>query len=126
MTTENYYGSQVARPEGAATKDYRIAKVFAQDHWERACGLSDEILSENQVWYTVRMDVAGFSDMLTDADYYSDPYVASEMGMSSLAQSAKRVLAALLNQGAPEGYTVERRGLGYCVVNADGTTWQGD
>lgn len=105
-----------------STKDYRIAKVFAQDHWERDCGRTDEVLSENKVWYTVRMDADGYSDMLTDADYYCDPYVAREMGMASLAQSAQRVRDALLKQGPPDGYAVERRGLSYVLTYADGST----
>jgi len=88
------------------TKTYRLARTFSQDHWDRDCGDTDNVLraTDRLVW--VEMDVDGYRDMLTDADYYWD--LRGEMEMAELARSAKCVLDALVKAGPPEGYAVER------------------
>lgn len=109
----NYYGWEVIRPEGTATKEYRLPPTFARDHWERACGVDDVIISASSRAYVVEMDVAGYRDMLSDAEYYWE--CRSEMQMPGLTKSAKRVLEILVAVGPPAGYTVERVGHDYRV-----------
>lgn len=83
-------------------KEYRIGKVFAQDHWDRGCGENDVIVRENGVFYIVRLDEAGYKDMLTDADYYWDMRKEmSEWGGGDLCKAAKRTYDALVKQGPP-------------------------
>ena len=97
-----------------STKTYRLAALFAMDHYDRGCGQNDRVIRETKTHYTVEMDADGFSDMLTDADYYWD--MRSEMdGLEGIYRSAKRVLDALLQQGPPPGYVITRRGYSYRV-----------
>lgn len=95
-------------------KRYTIARIFAEDHWERNCGLTDEVVKVNARTVVVDLDVDGYQDMLTDADYYWD--MRDEMSWDSLCQSAKRVMAALLKAGPPDGFEVVRRGISYVTV----------
>jgi len=95
------------------TKTYTLAATFADDHWERECGLTDLVVKRTKNRVTVVMDAEGYSDMLSDADYYWD--MRDETGADSLSRSAKRVLDALLQAGPPEGYVVTRRGYSYRV-----------
>lgn len=102
-----------------ATKTYRIAALFAMDHYDRGCGETDRVIRQTKNHYTVEMDAAGFSDMLTDADYYWE--FRGEMdGVQGICRSAKRVLDALLEQGPPPGYVITKRGdCSYRVVPTD-------
>jgi hypothetical protein len=96
------------------TKTYTLASTFADDHWERGCGETDIEVKRTANRVTVELDAEGYSDMLTDADYYWD--MRSEMdGLEGIVRSAKRVLDALLQAGPPEGYVVTRRGYSYRV-----------
>lgn len=55
------------------THVYRIAHRFADDHWSRDLGISDTTVHMTKSHYFVRMTNANAEDMLSDADYYSDP-----------------------------------------------------
>ena len=97
-----------------STKTYTLAWTFVMDHWDRGCGQTDIEVKRTANRVTVTLDAEGYSDMLTDADYYWD--MREEMdGLESIVRSAKRVLDVLLKQGPPEGYVVTRRGYSYRV-----------
>jgi len=83
------------------TKIYRLPKKFADDHWGRECGETDRIVRETKTHYYVEMDMEGYRDMLSDADYYRDfaRYEGFEWG--PLAASAKATYDALHKAGAP-------------------------
>lgn len=98
-----------------STKIYKLAALFAMDHHDRGCGETDRIVRQTKLHWFVEMDAAGYEDMLTDADYYHD--MRHEMdGLEGICRSAKRVLDALLEQGPPEGFAIERRGHSFHVV----------
>lgn len=96
------------------TKTYRLARTFCEDHWDRGCGETDKVLREMKRIVEVELDIDGFRDMLSDADYYWD--LRTEMGGDELCRSAKCVLDALEKAGPPEGYAIERRGFSVRVV----------
>lgn len=96
----NYYGEVVTREPGTITKIYRIAGTFAEDHWGRDLGRTDVIIKATSKGIVVEMDEDGYSDMLSDAEYYWE--MRDEMeGLDYLTRSAKRVAAALIKAGAP-------------------------
>lgn len=99
-TATNYYGKPIVREPGTPTQVYRIATTFAIDHWERACGWNDVVIKVTKKGVTVEMDSDGYSDMLSDAEYYWE--MRDEMSLDSLCQSAKRVMDALVKAGPPE------------------------
>lgn len=86
-----------------STAIYRLPKAFASDHWGRDCGTTDEVVRETKSHYYVKMDADGYSDMLSDADYYCFmPGDFLEAGMSiGFIASARATLAALRKQGPP-------------------------
>lgn len=82
-----------------ARREYRLPKVFAEDHWDRDCGQTDVVVRETKTHYFVSMDANGYSDMESDADYYV--YMGAEiMGLGFLA-SARATLKALRAAGPP-------------------------
>jgi hypothetical protein len=95
----NYIEETVVRPEGTPVKQYRIAPTFAQDHYERACGVTDVMVSITRKGWTVEMDPAGYADMLSDAEYYVE--CGHEMDWPQLIKSAKRVMEVLRKAGPP-------------------------
>jgi hypothetical protein len=100
------------------TKAYRLAALFTMDHHDRGCGVTDKVLRRGKHTVIVEMDGEGYSDMLTDADYYWD--MRDEMdGLEGIVRSAKRVLDVLLREGPPPGYTVTRHRHSYRVVPID-------
>lgn len=74
-----------------------LPKVFYADHIERG-NTTGVFVAENKNVIKVSMTRGEIGDLLSDADYYSDSYTASEMGMRGLAQSAKRTIAAIGRQ----------------------------
>jgi len=97
------------------TRTYTLAALFCDDHYDRGCGQTDVVVKRTATRLTVTMDVEGYRDMLSDADYYWD--CRSEMdGLEGIYRSAKRVLDVLLREGPPAGYRLEKRGYNYYVV----------
>jgi hypothetical protein len=84
-----------------ATKTYRLARTFCEDHWERDCGQTDTVLRVTERFVTVTLDDEGYADMLSDADYYWSCRDQFD-GYSAIIASASRVLDALRKQGPPE------------------------
>jgi len=85
------------------TKTYKLPKRFADDHWSRDCGETDKIVRETSTHYIVEMDAEGYSDMLSDADLYSDhTHFDPPQDYFGLAQSAKATVKALTAAGEPE------------------------
>lgn len=90
-------------PGMSDTAIYRLSKCFADDHWSRGCGETDEIVRETKSHYYVKMDAGGYSDMLSDADYYCfmpGDFLEAHMFIGFIA-SARATLAALRKQGPP-------------------------
>ena len=89
------------------THVYRISKRFAEDHWSRDLGTSDRVVHETKNHYFVRMTDANASDMLSDAEFYSDPtmFDADLMWLVSAARGTAHTLAQQLQQVAERGRT---------------------
>lgn len=86
------------------TKTYRLPPRFYEDHTARDLpedGISAKV-SENARFVYVEMDAAAYDDLLSDAEHYADEGIAAEMGLPTLAASARRTVAALNRQGRPE------------------------
>jgi hypothetical protein len=83
------------------TKIYRLPKKFADDHWDRDCGETDRTVRETKAHYYVEMDMEGYRDMLSDADYYRDFDRYEGFEWAPLASSARATYAALKKAGAP-------------------------
>lgn len=88
-----------------STAIYRLPKRFAEDHWNRDCGRTDEIIRETRTHFYVKMDADGWGDMESDADYVIDS--GSEMGWEyqGLIASARATRDALRKQGPPSAVT---------------------
>ena len=84
------------------TKTYRIARKFAEDHWDRGCGETDNILRVTERFVTVALDADGYKDMVSDAEYYWSCRDQFDADYRDVCASASRVLDALRKSGAPE------------------------
>ena len=101
----NYHGQDVTHD--GASWHYLIASGFAYDHWARDLGEGDIIapavhtkgVHAHRVG--VYLDAAGYDDMLSDAQYYADMRGELTGDAKWLADSAARVVKALLKRGAP-------------------------
>ena len=84
------------------TAIYRLPKRFAEDHWGRDCGQTDEIVRETKSHFYVKMDQDGWGDMESDADFYvgMGGEMIESMGIGFIA-SARATLNALRKQGPP-------------------------
>lgn len=84
------------------TATYRIPKTLYDDHISRALpgGL---IVSETKKHYTVELDLADYTELLGDADHYSDPVIAADLGFEygGLIASARATKNALVKAGPP-------------------------
>lgn len=88
------------------TKTYKLPKRFAEDHWGRDLGRNDEVVRETSTHFFVEMDADGYSDMLGDAEFYSDHTLFDPPNAYfGLAQSAKATVKALVAAGEPESET---------------------
>ena len=85
-----------------ATKTYRLARKFCDDHWDRGCGETDNVLRVTERFVTVALDAEGYADMLSDADYYWSCRDQFDPAYRDIIASASRVLDALRKAGAPE------------------------
>ena len=85
------------------TKTYKLPKRFANDHWSRDYGQNSTVVRETADHIYVQMDADDYSEMLSDADLYSDhTHFDPPQAFFGLAQSAKATVRALKAQGAPE------------------------
>lgn len=85
---------------------YRLSPTFCDDHWARDCGAKDVIIRRGKFCVYVRLDAEGYSDMLSDAELYSDhTHFDPPSQYKQLAQSAQRVVAVLEKAGPPEAAT---------------------
>jgi hypothetical protein len=85
--------------------EYRIGKVFYDDHVYRECGATGHIVHEFSNAYVVSLDIEALGDLVSDASYYADSSGFDPgIGLGHLHAAARRTLKALRKQGAPEGY----------------------
>jgi hypothetical protein len=104
-TGANWHGVPVQQT--GATEYYLIARAFAEDHWGRDCGEGDVIynLMHDQGVFKhrvgVRLDAAGYEDMLSDARYYAGMRDQLTGEDKKLSDSAARVVKVLTKRGAP-------------------------
>ena len=63
-----------------------IPRAFYDDHTSRECGQSGEVLKTLSKTYRVALDLEAFSDLFSDADYYSD--IVREAGAEYLGLQA--------------------------------------
>lgn len=92
-----------------ASKIYTISRVFAEDHWGRECGKSDVVIRGNKRTVRVLLDDDGYSDMLSDAEYYYDCRADFEEGYKDVIQSARRVMNTLKKVGPPVGEVPDKK-----------------
>lgn len=85
-----------------------LPPTFYADHVDR-CLPSGHVIhtTKNNLW--VQVDKAAFADLVSDADYYSDPFVAADVLSCSpylfgMLTSAKATLRRLRKVDAPEGW----------------------
>lgn len=91
-----------------ATKTYRLSPMFCNDHWSRDCGQTDKTVKEGKYCVYVQLDADGYADMLSDAELYSDhTHFDPPEDFYKLAQSAKRVVKVLKQEGPPEAAPAE-------------------
>lgn len=85
-------------------KTYQLPPTFYHDH--RSRDLPEEgtstVVRETKTAVFVEMDGAAYRDLLSDAEYYSDPGIARDMGMPGLAASARATVRRLTAEGPPE------------------------
>lgn len=82
-------------------KEYRIPPKFYWDHTYRDLpeqGIS-VLVKETRQYVIVRLDDLALADLYGDADFYSDPGIARDMGQPGLAASARATAKALREQG---------------------------
>jgi hypothetical protein len=86
-----------------ATKTYIVPAAFYLDHIGRDCGETDKIIKKTRNRIIVELDESGYSDLLSDADYYWDCRAMMDMVRPSIIRSAKRTKEILELVGAPNG-----------------------
>jgi hypothetical protein len=78
---------------------YRLPKRFAEDHWERELVFKgDWVVHETKQHVFVRLSEEGAHDMLSDADYYSEPGMGWAEGLEGIRASARYTLKAMQQQ----------------------------
>ena len=89
------------------THVYRVSKLFSEDHWNRDLGWSDRIVHETKNHFFVRMTDENASDLLSDADYYSDPsgFDPDLMYLVSAARGMVTTMRKQIEQVTERGYT---------------------
>jgi hypothetical protein len=71
-----------------------LPRVFFEDHVDRDLP-HGYVIKITRYTVDAMMTRNEITELLSDADYYSDSGIARDMGMPSLAQSAKRTIAAI-------------------------------
>ena len=84
-----------------ATKIYKVPAIFYDDHIGRDCGVTDRIIEAKKNYFVVELDEVGYSDLLSDADYYWDCREMIDMCNPKIIRSAKRTLDYLVKVGGP-------------------------
>jgi hypothetical protein len=82
-------------------KTYKLAAAFAEDHWQRELGTTDTVLGVSGRRVIVELDTEGYSDMLSDAQYYWECRDQFDSNYKYLTDSAGRVYRALTKAGPP-------------------------
>jgi len=94
------HSAQGAELKGKKMNTYKVTKAFYADHLSRDCGNSADIVKETKTHYTLALTADTYADLLSDAQYYTDPDIASEMwnDYRGVVMSAKATLKVLLAQ----------------------------
>jgi hypothetical protein len=79
-----------------------VPTAFYDDHKSRDRGETGRRVTARKV----ELDSVAYDDLLSDARYYSDPYVCRDMGRSGLAASARATVAKLTAVERPDGPTL--------------------
>ncbi len=91
--------------ETTHTREYRLPKVFVNDHDDRNClrtadgsdcSITDVTVKQTKTHYTLRLTAAQAAELMSDADYYAS---MSDCEMRGLISSARATVNALLKQG---------------------------
>lgn len=72
-----------------------VPAKFYEDHRARDCGYSDRILKETKTSVTVSLDMEGYNDLYSDADYYAGFGGEDFQWNRGICLSAKATLKAL-------------------------------
>jgi len=95
--------------------EYRIGKVFYDDHVYRECGQTGEVIEELKNQYVVSLDLEALNDLVSDASYYASAN-GFIPGLGNLHAAARRTLKALRKQGPPSGYRFKESSNGIVTV----------
>jgi hypothetical protein len=79
----------------------QIPKKFYGDHLERDCGEGSRIVHKTKSHYVVELNLYGYNDLLSDADFYTDNGDCSQdFGF----RSAARACANAIRKACPNGF----------------------
>jgi hypothetical protein len=75
--------------------EYKIPPHFYFDHLSRECGKSGKIVRSTKNYLIVDLDDSALSDLLSDANYYSESGDISDPSIRGLVTSARATLNAI-------------------------------
>lgn len=95
MTDERAFTNVVSRNRiGRLVVD--VPRRFYDDHRDRDCGTTGEIVKTLSTTYRVSLDWEAFNDLRSDADYYAEVFTTDpQPWLRGLAISAKATLRRL-------------------------------
>lgn len=86
-------------------KEYRLPSRFVFDHHARDLPEAEQAISvfvrQNTRHCVVRLDDAGYDELMSDAKYYRDEMASAGFDGQGLISSARATVAALEKQGRP-------------------------
>ena len=78
-----------------------IPKRFYSDHIERDCGEGSRIVKRTAKHYIVELNLYGYKDLLSDAEFYTDN---GDSGQDFGTRSAARACANAMRKACPNGF----------------------
>ena len=79
----------------------QIPKKFYGDHLERDCGEGSRIVKKTAKHYIVELNLYGYKDLLSDADFYTNN---GDCQQDFGTQSAARACANAIRKACPNGF----------------------
>ena len=73
----------------------RIPKCFVDDHVERECPTPVIVRETKNHYFIAAINCDGWRDLVSDAEFYTDPYGPDAEGLEGLKKSAKATLKVL-------------------------------
>ena len=73
----------------------RVPKCFLDDHVERECPTPAIVRETSNYYFIAAIDCDGWEDLVSDADFYCDPYGPDAEYLHGIKKSAKATLKAM-------------------------------